>query len=48
MVTCSRAYGAFLWTRQEFEAAHKKLRSEGNPVDPDMTLREAYEVLGLA
>jgi hypothetical protein len=31
-----------------FEAAHEKLRAEGKPIDPDMTLGEAYEVLGLA
>lgn len=31
-----------------FEEAHEKLKAEGKPIDPDMTLREAYEVLGLA
>lgn len=28
-----------------FDAAHDKLRAEGKPIDPDMTLEEAYRIL---
>lgn len=28
-----------------FDAAHEKLRSEGKPIDPAMTLEGAYRVL---
>ncbi len=31
-----------------FDAAHEKLRAEGKPINPDMTLEDAYKVLGLA
>jgi hypothetical protein len=28
-----------------FDAAHNKLKAEGKPIDPDMTIDEAYRVL---